>query len=241
MQNAFYEKAGSLISPGDIFDNLPYTRIPKPLKVARKFSGSLPKSAGRQYSELREIYEYPQNAPTPPFNFDNPGEEILSTAKIAKALFLTWGSEVESDERTGKLHKKEWLIAPLIAFSTITTPDFRDPRTGEMVNMVQAIKAGKSPKFFALEPFQGDTEQLGYYVDFRKLCPLAANNFDGAPRNWRLNPPALNALYHQLMWFFTRREIFFRQPTCKNCGHSVDLALVFEGQSIEPDANNAQQ
>src|SRR5579863_2639616 len=116
MADLFYDKAGSLISPGDIFDRLPYVRVPKPLRIARKFSGSLPKRV-RVQGELREVFEYERDAVDPPANFDPPGEDVLSNAKMAKAIFLTWGSEVEDDERGGSLHKKEWLIAPVFPLS----------------------------------------------------------------------------------------------------------------------------
>ncbi len=233
MAQAFYEKAGSLISPGDIFDRLPYARVPKPLRIARKFSGSLPKSI-RVKGELREVFEYGRDTTNPPFNFEPPGEDILSNAKMAKAIFLTWGSEVEDDQRSGKLHKKEWLIAPIFSLDSLKREaEIIDSGTGQRVNIVEAIQTGRSPKYFPLEPLPGDSESLGYYVDFRRVCPLAATHFD-APRQWRLSAAALNDFYHQLIWFFTRREIFFRPIQCTKCGAVVDLGIVFEGQPVEP-------
>ncbi len=234
MVDPFYEKAGSLISPGDVFDRLPYVRVPKPLQVARKFSGSLPKSL-RVKGELREVFEYGRDALDPPANFDPPGEEVLSNAKMAKAIFLTWGSEVEDDQRSGSLRKKEWLIAPVFPLSALEGKEFRDLRAGKQVHLVQAIQAGKSAKYFPLKPLPSDSERMGYYVDLRRLCPLAATHFVDAPRDWRLGAAAMNDFYHQLIWFFTRREIFFRPVQCKNCGNAVDLAVVFEGQPVEPE------
>lgn len=234
MVAVFYDKAGSLISPGDIFDELPYHRVPKPLRIARKFSGSLPKGVSVK-GELREVFEYGRDNIDPPANFEPPGEDILSNAKMAKAIFLTWGSEVEDDQRSGKLHKKEWLIAPIFPLSALMGVEFRDSKTGQKVKLVEAIQAGRSPKYFPLKPLPGDDEPMGYYVDFRRLCPLAATHFANVPRQWRLGAAALNDFYHQLIWFFTRREIFFRPVQCKGCGKMVDLGIVFEGQPVEPE------
>ncbi len=234
MADAFYDKAGSLISPGDIFERLPYARVPKPLRIARKFPGSLPKSVAVR-GELREIFEYGRESIDPPPNFGLPGEEVLFNVKMAKAVFLTWGSEVEDDERGGNLHKKEWLIAPVFPLSELRSAEFRESKTGQRVSLVEAIQAGKSPKYFPLQPLPADSEVIGYYVDFKRLCSVTATHFADGPRHWRLGRTALNDFYHQLIWFFTRREIFFRPIQCKACGNPVDLGVVFEGQAVEPE------
>lgn len=234
MVDAFYSKAGSLISPGDIFDRLPYGRVPKPLRIARKFPGSLPKNVSVK-GELREILEYGRDDINPNPNFNPPGEDVLVSVKMAKAMFLTWGSEVEDDQRSGNLHKKEWLIAPVFSLGELKGAGFTNSKTGEQINIVDAIKAGKSPKYFPLHPFPGETETAGYYVDFKRICSVVATHFTAAPRHWRLSAPALNDFYHQLIWFFTRREIFFRAIECRACGNPVDLGMIFEGQALEPE------
>lgn len=232
MAEPFYVKAGSLISPGDLFDTMPYHRVPKPLRVARKTAFTLPKTYKVQ-GELREILQVGKDNPIPDFNFAPPGEDILSNAKMAKAIFLTWGSEVEGDEISGNLHKKNWLIAPLFPLSPLEQARVVDPSGGSMIRMVDAIRAAKSPKFFPLPsiPNEGPEE---YYVDFTKICPLAATHFQGIPRQWRLSPVGLNDFYHQLIWFFTRKQIFFEPIKCKSCGSLVDLGLTFEGQAVDP-------
>ncbi len=88
----FYVNAGSLVSPGDILDLLPHSRIPRPLRVARKFSGSLPKGS-RIQGEVREVFEVGKHEPKPQFNWDPPGEEILCNARMARAVFLTWAAK----------------------------------------------------------------------------------------------------------------------------------------------------
>jgi len=233
MADPFYDRAGSLISPGDIFDRLPYIKVPKSIRIARRFPGSLPKNV-RVRGELREIFEYGRETVDPPFNFNPLGEDILTNVKMAKAIFLTWGSEVEDDQRSGNLHKKEWLIAPIFPLSELKGMEFKDSKTGQRVNLAEAIQASRSPKYFPLSPLPGDIEPVGYYVDFKRICPLTATHFADAPRQWRLNTTALNDFYHQLIWFFTRREIFFRPIQCKACGNPVDLGIVFEGQPVDP-------
>jgi len=217
----FYERAGSLLSPGDIFDRLPYIRVPNPIRVARKVAFSPTKRAQIQ-GELREILEVGKHQPNPPFNFDPPGEEMLANGRMAKAIFLTWGSEVEQDERHGHLHKKDWLIAPVFSMVGIRADD------------ANAIRSAQSPRFFPLSSLPTETVSE-YYVDFRRICPLSATHFQGLPRAWRLSRVALNAFYHQLLWFFTRKKIFFQPIPCTKCGHPVDLGTVFERQPINPE------
>jgi hypothetical protein len=232
MAEDFYEKTGNLISPGDIFDILPYVRVPKPLKVARKIRYRF--KDGTVQGELREILEVGKHKPNPDFDFSPPGEDVLSNAKMSRAIFLTWGSEVEGDEQAGNLNKKEWLIAPVFSLSVFEAKTLADPITGDIINLVDAVRGRKSPKYFPLEPLPGE-DSLGYYADFRRICPLAATHFQEAARPWRLGPAALNEFYHQLIWFFTRREIFFQPVQCNKCGARVDLNIVFEGQAVNPE------
>jgi hypothetical protein len=233
MPPAFYEKAGARLSPGDIFQSLPIARLPKPLRVVRKVKITLPpkiKSAVR--GDLREIFEVGKDVPNPGYNFDSPGEETVSYSRISMAIFLTWGSEVDSDVIAGKLNKKDWLIAPLYPLGAFDGKALSDPRTGSKVDLGQVIREGKSPKYFPLPSFPNDNSS-GYYVDFRKIFPLAASYFEGLQPIWRLAPMALNDFYSQLLWFFTRKKIFFGPVPCEKCGAQVDLGVTFEGQRIE--------
>jgi hypothetical protein len=232
MAETFYEKTGQLISPGDLFDPLPYTRVPKPLRVARKVARTLPRSFAIQ-GELREILEVGKHHPDPEFNFEPPGEETVARSPMTRAIFLTWGSEVESDQREGKLHKKHWLVAPIFPMDGLEV-ETKDSRTGGTVDVAEVIRTGQTPRFFPLPPLPQE-ESKGFYVDFRKICPLAATYFEEHPRSWRLAPTALNDLYHHLMWFFTRRNIFFGPISCPHCHAPVDLGIVFEGQPINPE------
>jgi hypothetical protein len=175
----FYERAGSLLSPGDIFETLPHIRVPSPIRIARKIRFTLPRR-WKFDGELREILEVGKHHPDPEFDFDprGDGEETLSIGKMSKAIFLTWGSEVEDDERSGKLHKKDWLIAPVFPLLGLQDKVI-DTQTGETLSA--AILAAKSPRYFPLKPFPGEAAP-GYYVDFRKICPLAATHFQNLPR-----------------------------------------------------------
>src|SRR5208282_2902154 len=172
MTEAFYENSGSLLSPGDLFNSLPYVRVHHPLAVARKPAYTLPKSfVNKLTGELREIFEVGKHEPHPPFHFKPPGEEILVGAKTAGAIFLTWGSEVEDDQRRGSLHKKDWLIAPIFPMSDLI--GIKVPETD--ILMSDAIRSGTSPRFFPLLPLPGTENEL--YVDFRKIGALSAKHF----------------------------------------------------------------
>jgi hypothetical protein len=233
MSEPFFTAVGSLISPGDLLGPLPYTRVPHPLKVARKVARTLPKGFAIQ-GELREILDPGVHAPSPAFNFDPPGEEILARSPKAMAVFLTWGSEVDDDKRGGGLHKKHWLIAPVFPLSDMNQ-EINDRISGKTFRMADVIRGGQSPRFFPLPPLPNEISE-GSYVDFRKICPLSASYFEDVPRPFRLSPIALNDFYHQLIWFFTRRKLFFSPIECPKCGEPVDLNVVFEGQPLDPDA-----
>src|SRR5271165_1015461 len=116
MSLTFYEPCGSLISPGDILDKLPPVKLPAVLRAARKWSYNLPPRYPVR-GQLHEVLEIGKDLDAKASQLETSGEQILVTAKAAKAIFLTWGSEVEDDERTGKVARKDWLIAPIIPIS----------------------------------------------------------------------------------------------------------------------------
>jgi hypothetical protein len=235
MAESFYEKTGTLLSPGDFLAPLPYTRVPKPLRVARKIARTLPRQFNIQ-GELREILELGKHNPEPAFDFGVPGEEILSRAQMARAVFLTWGSEVEGDQRGGDLHKKIWLIAPVFSLESLHG-QIQRPGTERTTQLADVVRAGQSPRFFPIPAFP-EEESSGFYVDFRRICPLAATYFGDISREWRLAPTSLNDFYHHLIWFFTRRKIFFGPIACPQCRSPVDLDIVFEGQPINEEPHD---
>jgi hypothetical protein len=233
MPEGFYQNAGKLISPGDLLDLLPYIRVPRPLKVFRKASFTLPAKYVVQ-GELGQAFEAGKHSPSPPLDFSpKAGEHGLVTTKMSKAIFLTWGSEVEDDERSGQLHKKDWLIAPLFPLAELNV-NIPNAQTGSTINMADAIRSLKTPKFFPL-PSLPEGESTEWYVDFRKIGSVSATYFPDMHRTWRLSPTAINDFYSHLMWFFTRQRMFFSPVPCGNCGQAVDLRVVFEGQAINPN------
>jgi len=228
MSLSFYEPSGSLISPGDILDKLPPVKLPSALRVARKWSYNLPPKY-RVKGELHDVLEIGKQLDLSASQLEGAGEHILVNAKAARAIFLTWGSEVEDDERSGKVDKKDWLIAPIVP---ITAELRRQKISSTSDSVVDAIVGNKSPRYFYLP---GTENMDDSYIDFRKICPVAAGHVRKIDRRLRLSGGALNDLYHQLIWFFTRKEIFFKPLTCANCGSDVDLNLIFEGQPVNPE------
>jgi hypothetical protein len=229
MSLPFYELCGSLISPGDILDKLPLVKLPASLKVARKWPYN-PPSKYQVKGRLHEVLEIGKDLHLDASQLESTGEQILIPARAARAIFLTWGSEVEDDERSGRLERKDWLVAPVVPI----TDELRRQRvsaTGESV--VDAIAGNKSPHFFFLP---GLPDGLGdHYVDLRRISPVAAVHIKKIDRQWRLSASALNDFYHQLIWFFTRKRIFFEPLRCSNCGLKVDLNVIFEGQPLNPE------
>jgi hypothetical protein len=230
MSVSFFEPCGSLISPGDILDKLPPVKLPATIRIARKWSQNLP-AKYRVRGELHEVMQLGNDLSMEDSLLDAAGEQVLVAAKMSRAVFLTWGSEVEDDERSGKVDKKDWLIAPILPIP----PDAykqKIPATGE--TMADAIKGNKSARCFYV-PSLSSEEPGDYYVDFRRICPIAAGHVRKITRNWRFSPSALNDFYHQLIWFFTRKRVFFEPLECHSCGAKVDLNLIFEGQPLDPE------
>src|SRR5271157_3606280 len=74
------------------------------------------------------------------------------------------------------------------------------------------VKANESGRTFYLERFPSDPPlHLGYYLEFRRICPIGVQFFldTKAKRIATLMPMSKNAMYHQMMWFWTRFELFF--------------------------------
>jgi hypothetical protein len=233
MVEDFWCKAGSLLSPGDLLEEVPYIRTPYPLRIVRKWPQSLPPKY-KVHGQLCETFPLGSYSPTPPLNFSPPGEENVSNMKFSRAIFLTWGSEVEGDERSGKLHKKDWLIVPVFPVNDFAGQYLADTVTGEKIDLMEAVITGKSPKYFPLQQLALESDS-GYYADFKRICPLPAALFSDRKREWRLGKAALNDFYHHLMWFFTRQKRFFGALNCLACGSEIDLSITFEGQNVEPD------
>jgi hypothetical protein len=208
MATSFYERCGSLISPGDILDKLLPVKLPATLKFAKRWSSNLP-ARFRVQGELHDVLEIDNHLTLKDANLENVEAPVLVPTKAGKSIFLTWGSEVEDDERSGKLEKKYWIVAPVIPI----TPELQRQRisgTNELIS--DAIRGNKSPHFFYLPSLAGDPSD--YYVDFRKMCPVSAVHVRRVQRDWRLSVTALNDFYQQLMWFFTRKKIFFLPLKC---------------------------
>jgi hypothetical protein len=153
-------------------------------------------------------------------------------------MFLTYGSEVDSDlsaiRQKGKAGSKIWLAAP--AFCIADLPDH--PVGHDARRIRDIVKANESGHTFYLERFPSDSpEHLGYYVEFRRICPIGVQFFlDAKPdRVATLMPLSKNAMYHQMMWFWTRFELFFHPLKCKSCGTDVQLDVRVEGQNVEVD------
>lgn len=230
MSQSFYEPCGSLISPGDVLDRLPPVKLPTPLRIARRWSYNLPPKF-RVQGELHDVLEIGKNVNLEDSKIGGAGENVLVSTKATRVIFLTWGSEVEDDERSGKVERKDWLVAPI----GLITDEHRRQRIAETnETMADVIAGNKSPRFFYLEGLP-DEVSSECYVDFRKICPVAAAHVRKIERKWRLSSPALNDFYHQLMWFFTRQKKFFGPLNCAACGARVDLDIIFEGQPVDPE------
>src|SRR5207245_4807219 len=94
-----------------------------PLRIARQSGWNPP--AGRGPADFRRIFTLPQHQADLANSqlLTNQGEETVANTRVAKALFLTWGSEVESTLRIidhqQRIGKRSWLAAPIYEHATI--------------------------------------------------------------------------------------------------------------------------
>lgn len=237
---AFYAHPTPQISPGDIFPSVPFSVLVPPLKIARN-EGYTP-SRGRGPAEFRRIYTLP-NDQAKVQNLGlltRQGEETLSRSGMA--LFLTWGSEVESTERRifenkGKAGKRSWLAAPVYNLQDIPAENTEtDPDTGDRAAVRDLIRLGKARDNFYLPPFPGRPADEEYYVELRKITSIGVEFFlqSKEARLAALTPESLNEMYSHLLWSLTRAELFFRPIQCE-CGRQVSIDVRFHGQNFEAE------
>lgn len=235
----FYAHPTTLISPGDIFPSIPMCICVPPIKVARKSKYNPPARVGRQ--DLRRIYILPDDTGNiPDLHLETKeGEVTLATTRVGPAMFLSWGSQVEADERdlaqAGKTKTKGWLAAPIYSLHDIPeTASIEDPDTHEKINMRQVVRENLSNNYFYLPPFPGGSDPKERYVDFRKISSVGIRFFidNKAARVAALSEDSLNLLFSRLMWFFTRAEYFFQTIHCSACGKPVPVDVRFEGQNF---------
>ena len=238
----FYARPTDLISPGDIFPEIPISISVPPIKVVRKSKFTAPAKFGSQ--DLRRIYTLPQDAAS---LADlrirtKAGEETLATTRVGLAMFLSWGSQVEADERDlrlkGKAQNKGWLAAPV--FDLYDIPEeavIEDPETHQQLKIRDVVRANASHNYFYLPSFPASQDQKEYYVDFRKICAVGINFFieTKTARIATLSVESLNDLFSRLMWFFTRAEYFFRPIECPICKQNVPIDIRFEGQNVNAE------
>jgi len=242
---AFYARPTRLISPGDIFPEIPITVPVPPLRVARKSSFSPKAKFGPQ--DLRRIYTLPDDGPLLP-NLKlgtKAGEETLTPTRVGMAMFLSWGSQVEADERdvrqSSDPKRKSWLCAPIYNLHDVPeSAVLKDAETGEEISIRNVVRNNLSHNYFYLPPYPTNgagTQETEHYVDFRKICSVGIGYFTSS-RDRRLAAlceGSLNSLFSRLMWFFTRAEYFFHPVVCKTCGLEVPIDIRFEGQNLDAE------
>src|SRR4051794_37204263 len=189
------------IAPGDIFPNIPFSISPHPTRIIRKYRQNLPPKYAQN---LHQLFEHPAETASvaPPARLTVAGgDDSVATTRVCMGMFLTYGSEVDSDlsaiRQKGKAGSKIWLAAP--AFCIADLPDH--PVGHDARRIRDIVKANESGHTFYLERFPSDSpEHLGYYVEFRRICPIGVQFFlDAKPdRVATLMPLSKNAMYHQM-------------------------------------------
>jgi hypothetical protein len=214
--------------------------ISHPLKILRKSDYNPSPARGPQ--DLRRAYAFPEEEGI----LRNvqirakEGESLVAAGRACKAMLLSWGSQIEEDlrnyEKSGRAQGKAWLAAPLFPLAQIPeNQTTEDVETGERISVREIIVENRSHNYMYLPPFPDTEEQLGQYLDFRKITPLPIQYFIQAmgARMVGLHEDGLNLLYSRLMWFFTRAEYFFHPIACQRCGTEVEIDVQFEGQNVD--------
>jgi hypothetical protein len=237
-----YARPTALFSPGDIFSEIPFSVGVAPLRIARRSGWNPP--AGRGPADFRRIHTLPQDAAAlqNPTLSTNQGEEALAHTRVTKALFLTWGSEVESTlrniERNGRIGNRTWLAAPIYELAGIPEASTDvDPDSGAQVPLRDLIRRGKARDAFYLPAFPGQPENEEHYAELRKITSIGVQYFldPGANRIATLTIDTLNEMYSQVLWSLTRAELFFRPVRCPSCGDEVPIDVRFHGQNFDAE------
>ena len=234
-----YARPTGLISPGDISPSIPFPIVVSPLKIARR-SGHQPRAGGGP-ADFRQIYTLPEQQPENLRLTTPEGEEALATTRALMAMFLTWGSDVEDDERRfadrGRIGRKGWLAAPIYSLLSIPEQNTEiDRESGERLPIRELIRRGKILHAFYLPPFPGAEATAEHYVSLRDITNVGAQFFreSAATRIATLTLDSLNELLTQLVWLFTRAELLFRPIRCE-CGREVRTDVRFEGQNFDAE------
>lgn len=239
----FWREPGGLISPGDVYPQVPASYLPYPLTLIKRYSQNLkPKFDTKLYT----IATFGTD-PVLKHTLDQPGgDDTVSRSRLAAGMLLSWGSEIEADLRSyqarGKAKGMTWLTAPIFDLSTIQDQKkYRNEETGEELSDRDIVRLNQNSHTFYLPPFASDPQaHLGRYLELRRMCPVGIEFFLEAKgaRMATLTPEAKNDMYHQLMGFLTRKKLFFHPIACPECGAQVPLDLEMEGQEIdEPQAD----
>ena len=103
---AFYARPTDILSPGDVFPELPIGTVSNPLKILRKSNYNPPAERGTQVRIRTQD-----------------GEFVVSKGRVGKAMLLSWGSQIEEDlrnfEGSGRAGGKCWLVAPIFPLHQI--------------------------------------------------------------------------------------------------------------------------
>jgi hypothetical protein len=236
----FWGIATDLISPGDIFPAIPFGAADFPIQIIRK--GYTPKPG---YSQPYNLFEHPSQTGSKGSKLSlQGGDDVVAVARISKALFLSWGSEVEEDirnyEQSGRFGGRAWLAAPVFELSEIPDGEVhRHPEGTKEVSMRQIIAENLTDHCFFLPRLPKDPKNhLGRYADFRKMQAVRMAHFvESGQREATLMPDSYNDMLHQLFRFFSRADVFLHPIDCPHCGGTVTLDVNrFEGQNTTVQA-----
>jgi hypothetical protein len=240
--SAFWGRPTPWITPGDVFPDIPFAAAPFPLQLVKRS----PINPKHGYRPNYNLYEYPTESDKADTDPKAPGvHDLLSQGRVSKAVFLSWGSEVEDDlrnyEQSARAGGRTWIAAPIFEVADLSSDPAgpKDPVSGALASPREIVMANRTHHCFYLKPLPDATpEHLGWYADFRKLSAVRINHFI-AQKDQRiatLMGDTRNELFHQLLLFFTRARIFFGPIACEHCGQVVrtDATIEDQNQAAEP-------
>ena len=236
----FWGKPTPFITPGDVFPEIPFSAAAHPVQLVKK-SPISPKAG---YRTNYNVYIFPDEASRLQVDPSKQGQhDLLAQGRITKAMFLSWGSEVEDDLRSiaqsGRTGGKTWIAAPIYQVSELPTDrTFAAPETEAFVSMREIVMSNRTHHCFYLKPLpNAPSDDLGWYVDFRRIGAVRVDHFI-AQKDRRLATlmgDTRSELFQQLLLFFTRARLFFGPIMCDKCGTPLNLDMPIEDQNEEAE------
>ncbi len=184
-EGSVYLPYGSLLSQGDIIEELPWGVIDSPLTICRPDNAKRTSGPSR-YNEASSVKDA--------FEKSHDGKEYIhARAGRGPGIVLWHDCEIDKESRRKEPEKAMVGVAPIFCLEDRISKEHRP-----------AIQSRQRSALFPLEPLDVDGFHFGEaYVDFRLIWSVKQSVLKR--RLATLNQTVLHSLYEHLILFLTRR------------------------------------